>query len=102
MNAWGSVQRAGKEERNNILQKAITLFIAEIKGLKLESSKISFMAVKEKGSRDNERRDILHTCFSLYVIIIVWTVTRWFMGALPSSCRRTPSTPFLPTKSGSS
>lgn len=55
MNAWGSVQRAGKEERNNILQKAITLFIAEIKGLKLESSKISFMAVKEKGSRDNER-----------------------------------------------
>lgn len=60
MNAWGSVHRAGKEERNNILQKAITLYIAEIKDLKLENSKISFMAVKEKATRDNESYQMVY------------------------------------------
>lgn len=57
---WGSVQRAGKEERNNILQKAITLYIAEIKNLKMDNSKISFMAVKEKGTRDNDSWEMVY------------------------------------------
>jgi mitochondrial chaperone BCS1 len=60
MNMWGSVQRAGKEERNNILQKAITLYVAEIKNLKMDNSKISFMAVKEKATRDNDTYEVIY------------------------------------------
>jgi len=57
-NAWGSVLRAGKEERNNILQKAITLYIGEIKGIKLETSRLSFMAAKEKAQRDTDTWEV--------------------------------------------
>jgi SpoVK/Ycf46/Vps4 family AAA+-type ATPase len=49
-NSWGYEVKNGKEERNNILQKALTMFIGEIKTLKMNSSKLSFMAVQEKGS----------------------------------------------------
>lgn len=54
-NCWGySVNGGGKEERNNILQKAVMMFIGEMKGLEMNTSKLSFMAVKEKGQRNEE------------------------------------------------
>lgn len=54
-NSWGrSFNSGGKEERNNILQKAVMMFIGEMKGLEMNTSKLSFMAVKEKGQRNEE------------------------------------------------
>ena len=51
--SWGSVyNQGGKEERNNILQKAITIYIGSLK-LDLVTSKLSFMAVKEKSSYED-------------------------------------------------
>ena len=50
--------RAGKEERNNILQKAITLYIADMKELELAEAKMSFMAVKEKGTYDDDNYEM--------------------------------------------
>lgn len=59
--AWGSVIKSnGKEERNNILQKAIILYIGEIKDLKFENGKISLMAVQEKGKRDQESYEMVY------------------------------------------
>lgn len=41
---------ATKEERNNILQKAISMYIGELGDLKLSHSQLSFIAIKEKAS----------------------------------------------------
>lgn len=51
-NQWGS-QLYGKDERNNILQKAISLYMADQK-IDLKKAKVSLMAVKEKGTRDKD------------------------------------------------
>ncbi len=53
-NLWGSTLNNGKEERNNILQKAITLYIGELKNIEMRQSKLSFMAIQEKGVRDDD------------------------------------------------
>lgn len=59
--AWGSVIRSnGKEERNNILQKAIILFIGEMKHIKMNSAKVSLMAVTEKGNRDQDTYEMVY------------------------------------------
>lgn len=52
-NKWGYTLKSGKEERNNILQKAILLYIADMKGVKMKTSKMSFIAMQEKGYRDD-------------------------------------------------
>jgi len=51
-NAWGS-QLYGKDERNNILQKAISLYMAS-QTMVMKHAKVALMAVKEKGQRDTE------------------------------------------------
>ena len=57
MNSWGSVIRAGKEERNNILQKAIMLYLGELKNtFEMKNSKLSFMAIQEKTTVDENYR----------------------------------------------
>jgi hypothetical protein len=43
-----------KEERNNILQKAIALYIGELGDLKLSESQLSFMAVKENSTFNDD------------------------------------------------
>lgn len=54
--SWGSViNSGGKEERNNILQKAVTIYIGSM-DLKLLTSKVSYMAVKEKSSYEDYER----------------------------------------------
>jgi hypothetical protein len=53
-NSWGSTIKNGNEERNNILQKAIMMKIGEIKDIEMNTSKLSFMAVKEKGTRNQD------------------------------------------------
>ena len=59
-NMYGSVIVAGNEERNNILQKALTLYIADMVKNKslpkrtLPESKLSFMAVKETSIRNDQ------------------------------------------------
>lgn len=50
MNTWGEEIRSVDEVRNNILQKAISLYIGELGDLKLDESVFSFMAVKEKST----------------------------------------------------
>jgi len=42
------------ESRNNILQKAIMLYIGEMKNIKLPESIVSLMAVKEKGTFNDD------------------------------------------------
>jgi hypothetical protein len=59
--AWGSVIRSnGKEERNNILQKAIILFIGEMKHIKMNNAKVSLMAVTEKGNLDQNTYEMVY------------------------------------------
>ena len=40
------------------MQKAITLYIGEMKGIKLETSRLSFMAAKEKAQRDTDTWEV--------------------------------------------
>ena len=53
-NSWGSTIKNGNEERNNILQKAIMMKVGEMKNIEMNTSKLSFMAVKEKGTRNQD------------------------------------------------
>ena len=47
---------SGRDERNNILQKALTLYIGETAGArKYKNANISLLAAKEKGIRDENR-----------------------------------------------
>ena len=48
-NSWGETVKNGNEERNNILQKALMMYIGDMKTLDMNASKLSFMAVQEKG-----------------------------------------------------
>jgi chaperone BCS1 len=58
---WGSVIRTnGKEERNNILQKALILYICDIKGVEYRNAKVSLMAVSEKGKRDDDSYEMVY------------------------------------------
>jgi len=59
-NSWGSVIRGAKEERNNILQKAITMYIADLKNIKYETAELSFVAIKESGHRDNDTYEMVY------------------------------------------
>ena len=58
-NYWGS-NLSGKDERNYILQKAITLYLGEMEGMAYKDAKYSLSAVKEKGKRDNETYEMTY------------------------------------------
>ena len=58
------IRQNGKEERNNILQKAIILYVAEIKDLKFDNGKVSLMAVSEKG-------EMMETIYCLLLILLL-------------------------------
>lgn len=61
LTSWGSVvKQNGKEERNNILQKALTLYIAEQLTVKLDTGNVSLMAVQEKGKRDEDSWEMVY------------------------------------------
>ena len=53
-NSWGYTIKNGKEERNNILQKALMMHIGEIKNIRMNVAKLSFMAVQEKGTLNDD------------------------------------------------
>jgi uncharacterized iron-regulated protein len=53
-NSWGYTIKNGNEERNNILQKALMMHIGEMKNIEMNISKLSFMAVQEKGSLNDD------------------------------------------------
>jgi len=57
-NSWGS-RISGEEQRNNILQKAISLRIASM-GIKYEYADVNLHAVKEKGTRDNDTYSMVY------------------------------------------
>lgn len=54
-NSWGSVL-TGQEERNNVLQKAITLYLAT-HSIEYQNAGCSLMTVKEGGWRNDEEED---------------------------------------------
>ncbi|CAM9104163.1 unnamed protein product, partial [Ectocarpus fasciculatus] len=73
---WGSVIRSnGKEERNNILQKALILYIGELKNIEYANAKVSLMAVSEKAKRDDNTYEMVYgstadqlSCYSVNII----------------------------------
>lgn len=79
--AWGSVIRNGKEERNNILQKALILFVGEIKSIEYDDAKVSLMAISEKGKRDEDTWEMVYGStadqLSAYSINIIPPSGRW-------------------------
>lgn len=55
----GYGQLSGRDERNNILQKALTLYIGETAGAKnYKVANVSLLAAKEKGIRDESTWDM--------------------------------------------
>lgn len=74
--SWGSVIRSnGKEERNNILQKAIILYIGELKNIEYRNAKVSLMAVSEKAKRDDNTYEMVYgstadqlSCYSVNIV----------------------------------
>merc|ERR1719271_1482061 len=50
--SWSS-KITGSEQRNNILQKAVVMYLSHLE-LEYREAELSLMAVKEKGSRDSD------------------------------------------------
>ena len=64
-NSWGS-NISGKDERNYILQKAIDLYIGEMKNIEYKEAKIALAAVQEKAKRDENTWELVfHFLFFL-------------------------------------
>lgn len=50
---WGTEDGSAEGQRNNILQKAISLYVGQL-GLKYDSALVILSSVKEKGNRDED------------------------------------------------
>lgn len=58
---WGTEDGSAEGQRNNILQKAITLYVGQL-GLKYDSALVVLSSVKEKGNRDEDSYSMVHNC----------------------------------------
>lgn len=64
---WGTEDGSTEGQRNNILQKAVSLYVGQL-ALKYDSALVVLSSIKEKGNRDEESynmvisaRQFLHT-----------------------------------------
>eukprot|EP00903_Cladosiphon_okamuranus_P014647 g13582.t1 len=56
---WGTEDGGAEGQRNNILQKAISLYVGQL-GLKYDSALVVLSSVKEKGNRDEDSYNMVY------------------------------------------
>lgn len=69
---WGTEDGNAEGQRNNILQKAITLYVGQL-GLKYDSALVVLSSVKEKGSRDEDSYNMVHTTCCTHAPGVGWS-----------------------------
>lgn len=57
-NIWGYEDEGVEGHRNNILQKAVSLYVGQL-GLKYDHAMVVLGSVKEKGKRDEDSYDMV-------------------------------------------
>ena len=57
---WGTEDGSAEGQRNNILQKAIALYVGQL-GLKYDNALVVLSSVKEKGNRDEDSYNMVYT-----------------------------------------